>query len=179
MNRIEIKKGLFGRLSVGYDCPHCRAPLKSPLDDAGKSDQCPDCGTRLIVPGTQERDRIQAENEAAAQKRIEEKALAQQRDLRQRELLRLNSMSRPISESPPPVAVVVPSAPTPNDDAIHCPRCGSSQLASNKKGFGLGKAAAGAILLGPVGLLGGIIGGNKVRITCLKCGNVFEPGQGV
>jgi tellurium resistance protein TerD len=52
-------------------------------------------------------------------------------------------------------------------------------LAANKKGFGLGKAAAGGILLGPVGLLGGLIGGKKIYITCLKCGNVFEPGQGI
>lgn len=64
------------------------------------------------------------------------------------------------------------------DGAIHCPKCGSTQITANKKGFGLGKAAVGGLLLGPVGLLGGLIGGSKINITCLKCGNVFKAGEG-
>ena len=43
-------------------------------------------------------------------------------------------------------------------DEIKCPKCGSTQVAAGKKGFGLGKAALGAVALGPVGLLGGMIG---------------------
>ena len=62
-----------------------------------------------------------------------------------------------------------------NEDLISCPRCGSTQLTANKKGFGLGKAAAGGLLLGPVGLLGGFLGSNKVVITCLKCGHQWKP----
>lgn len=60
-------------------------------------------------------------------------------------------------------------------DSVCCPRCGSTQLTANKKGFGLGKAAAGGLLLGPVGLLGGFLGSNKVLITCLKCGHQWKP----
>lgn len=61
------------------------------------------------------------------------------------------------------------------EDSVCCPRCGSTQLTANKKGFGLGKAAAGGLLLGPVGLLGGFFGSNKVIITCLKCGHQWKP----
>lgn len=61
---------------------------------------------------------------------------------------------------------------------IVCPKCSSSQLFANKKGFSGKKAVAGAILTGGVGLLAGTIGSNKVKITCLSCGNVFNPGQG-
>ena len=61
------------------------------------------------------------------------------------------------------------------DEPVRCPRCGSAQLTANKKGFGLGKAAAGGLLLGPVGLLGGFIGSSKVKITCLKCGHTWKP----
>lgn len=67
---------------------------------------------------------------------------------------------------------------TQEESSIRCPKCKSIQLAANKKGFGLGKAAAGGLLLGPVGLLGGLLGSGKVKITCLKCGNVFRPGEG-
>jgi len=67
---------------------------------------------------------------------------------------------------------------TQEESSIQCPKCKSTQLTANKKGFGLGKAAAGGLLLGPVGLLGGLFGSGKVKITCLKCGNVFRPGEG-
>lgn len=62
-------------------------------------------------------------------------------------------------------------------DTIRCPRCRSTQVTANQKGFGVGKAAAGAILLGPVGLLAGGIGSKQVKITCLKCGHQWEPGK--
>ncbi|TYQ14669.1 UNVERIFIED_CONTAM: tellurium resistance protein TerD [Acetivibrio alkalicellulosi] len=62
-------------------------------------------------------------------------------------------------------------------DEIKCPKCGSNQITAGNKGFGLGKAAAGGILLGPVGLLGGLVGSKKVMITCLKCGSKWEAGK--
>jgi hypothetical protein len=68
--------------------------------------------------------------------------------------------------------------PSPTEEApITCPKCQSTQLTANKKGFGLGKAAIGVLALGPVGLLGGMIGGSKVKITCLKCGHSWKAGK--
>ncbi|MBZ4664472.1 MAG: hypothetical protein JG776_2190 [Caloramator sp.] len=64
-----------------------------------------------------------------------------------------------------------------NNIILKCPRCGSTQIAAGNKGFGLGKAAAGGLLLGPVGLLGGLIGSRKVIITCLMCGKKWEAGK--
>jgi hypothetical protein len=61
---------------------------------------------------------------------------------------------------------------------VTCPKCGSDQLSSNKKGFSGGKAVAGAVLTGGIGLLAGIIGSSKVVCTCLACGNQFKAGQG-
>ena len=60
---------------------------------------------------------------------------------------------------------------------LKCPRCKSTQLHAGQKGFGLGKAAAGGLLLGPVGLLGGMIGSKKVMVTCLKCGFKWQAGK--
>ncbi|WP_281171452.1 tellurite resistance TerB family protein [Peribacillus kribbensis] len=48
---------------------------------------------------------------------------------------------------------------------------------TGKKGFGLGKAAIGGLVLGPIGLLGGFIGGNKLKLTCVSCSFSWEPGQ--
>lgn len=61
---------------------------------------------------------------------------------------------------------------------IGCPKCGSTQLSANKKGFSGKNAVAGAVLTGGIGLLAGTIGSNKIKITCLSCGNQFRPGEG-
>lgn len=58
-----------------------------------------------------------------------------------------------------------------------CPRCGSTALSGNKKGYGVGKGLVGAALVGPVGLLAGGLGANKVMATCLSCGYKFKAGR--
>jgi DNA-directed RNA polymerase subunit M/transcription elongation factor TFIIS len=60
---------------------------------------------------------------------------------------------------------------------VHCAKCGSSQIMATKKGFGVGKAAVGAVLLGPVGLVGGMISSNQLLLSCMKCGNQWEPSK--
>ena len=63
------------------------------------------------------------------------------------------------------------------DEQIRCSKCASTQLTADNKGFGLGKAAVGGLLLGPVGLLGGLFGSRKTMITCLKCGYKWQAGK--
>ena len=55
-----------------------------------------------------------------------------------------------------------------------CVKCGSEQIVADKKGFGAGKAVVGGLLLGPIGLLGGCIGSNKMKVTCLNCGHSWD-----
>lgn len=62
-------------------------------------------------------------------------------------------------------------------DSIKCPKCGSIQITAGNKGFGLGKAAVGGAILGPVGLLGGLVGSKKIIVTCLGCGNKWGVGK--
>lgn len=52
----------------------------------------------------------------------------------------------------------------------HCPKCGSTSLSANKKGYGIGKGVVGAAVAGPIGLVAGNINAKKVWVTCLKCG---------
>ena len=63
------------------------------------------------------------------------------------------------------------------DGIVYCPKCYSTNITSNKKGFGVGKAAVGAIATGGIGLLAGGIGKNKIDITCLKCGHKWKAGK--
>ena len=45
------------------------------------------------------------------------------------------------------------------ENEIHCPKCGSTQITANKKGFSGKKAVVGALLTGgTLGLLAGTLG---------------------
>lgn len=56
-----------------------------------------------------------------------------------------------------------------------CPKCGSTSLSANKKGFGIGKAAVGMALTGGLfGAVAGNIGAKKVWVTCLNCGHRWK-----
>jgi len=76
------------------------------------------------------------------------------------------------------VSKTAPTCPHCGENApglhINCPKCSSMNISSGKKGFGLGGAAAGAILLGPVGLLGGMFGSKKTELACQACGHKWR-----
>ena len=63
------------------------------------------------------------------------------------------------------------------DGTVYCPKCYSTQVTANKKGFGVGKVVVGAIATGGIGLLAGGIGKNKIQVTCLKCGHQWKAGK--
>ncbi len=63
-------------------------------------------------------------------------------------------------------------------NTIKCPKCGCTQIHSDKKGFSTGKAVAGALVGGVlVGAAAGGIGKDKIILTCLKCGHQFKIGD--
>jgi hypothetical protein len=62
------------------------------------------------------------------------------------------------------------------DAGPRCPKCKSTSISANKAGFGLGKAVAGGVALGPAGLLAGFFGSRKVYVTCLSCGHSWKAG---
>jgi len=96
----------------------------------------------------------------------------------------------PISQGAMPLAVAPPlQARQSNSSAVPsvhiltenanqpaCPKCRSTKTTFSKQGFGVGKAAIGAVLTGGIGLLAGGIGANKIRLTCLECGNTWSKG---
>lgn len=68
---------------------------------------------------------------------------------------------------------------------IRCPKCGSTSISGNKKGYGVVKGGLGAMALGAmtagvgtiVGLGAGNIGAKKVICTCMNCGHKFKAGK--
>lgn len=68
---------------------------------------------------------------------------------------------------------------------IKCPKCGSTSISSNNKGYGVVKGGLGALALGNmtgglgavVGLGAGNIGRKKVICTCMNCGHKFKAGK--
>jgi hypothetical protein len=63
----SVKKSWLGGYKISYNCPNCSTALKSPLDDAGKTDSCPACNAQLVVPGKDARERIRSEERRAAE----------------------------------------------------------------------------------------------------------------
>lgn len=63
------------------------------------------------------------------------------------------------------------------EQKVRCPYCGSTEITAQKKGFSAGKAVAGGLLAGPVGLAAGGIGSGKVKCTCLRCGRTWNAGE--
>lgn len=59
-----------------------------------------------------------------------------------------------------------------------CPKCRSrgtmDMISERKGGFSGGKAVTGAIILGPIGLVGGALGKKKRQYQCTKCGYIVE-----
>lgn len=77
------------------------------------------------------------------------------------------------------------------NNMLRCPRCGSTSISSNKKGYGVVKGGLGAITAiglapftggaslaaGAIGAGAGNIGANKVICTCMNCGYKFKAGK--
>lgn len=66
-----------------------------------------------------------------------------------------------------------------SDEQIRCPKCHSSQIHVDKRGFKTGRAIAGGMVTGNilVAAAAGGIGMNDIELTCLKCGHKFKPGE--
>ena len=60
---------------------------------------------------------------------------------------------------------------------VYCPKCLSTEVTAQKKGFGFVRGALGAAVGLDVGMIAGGIGSKKIVLTCLKCGYQWKPGK--
>lgn len=80
-----------------------------------------------------------------------------------------------IMTSNPTVSTVTQSSTI--DNVARCPKCGSTSITANKKGFSLAKGALGVATVGAYGAIAAGHGKNKVICTCLNCGKQWKPGK--
>ncbi len=60
---------------------------------------------------------------------------------------------------------------------VYCPKCLSTEVTAQKKGFGFVRGALGVAVGVDVGMIAGGIGSKKIVLTCLKCGYQWKPGK--
>ena len=56
---------------------------------------------------------------------------------------------------------------------VRCPECGSSKYEVFENGFSIGKAALGAVIAGPIGVVAGFSGSTERYRRCTSCGCRF------
>ncbi len=61
---------------------------------------------------------------------------------------------------------------------LECPKCGSQNFTTGRKKFGAGKAVVGTLVLGPIGLVGGLINRGKLELKCQSCNHKWKPKKG-
>lgn len=49
--KFEISHSVTGAPIVRFDCPHCDLKLRAGVEEVGKEDSCPECGTKFVTPG--------------------------------------------------------------------------------------------------------------------------------
>ena len=63
------------------------------------------------------------------------------------------------------------------DGTVYCPKCYSTNITAQKRGFKFGRALVGGVLTLGVGVMAGAVGKNKIEVTCLNCGHTWKAGK--
>lgn len=129
-------------------CPHCGVEICYARRDCGTVGLCPACSGEFSYPAHENCTSLANTSAEAAAVPIDVEVVS------------------PVTEPEEPV-----------EDMLRCPQCGSTHLHSDRQGASLGKAVAGSLLVGPIGLVAALHGANRIRLTCLKCGHNFQPGR--
>ena len=87
---------------------------------------------------------------------------------------------KPVASTPAPQPAqpvyVQPTHQGPLTAGVNCcPKCYSTQIIREKRGFSWGLAILGFFLFPVFGLLLGLCGKNKFRAHCTKCGHRWKP----
>lgn len=98
----------------------------------------------------------------------------QEKEERKAEMARLRNAGRTVNPLEKPSYTMEPQY---DNNVARCPKCGSTSLTANKKGFSATKGVIGLAVSPLAGAIAGSAGRNKVMCTCLKCGHQWKAGK--
>jgi ribosomal protein L37E len=64
---------------------------------------------------------------------------------------------------------------TDNNNYTKCPKCGSLNFTIKKNGISISQAIGASLVFGPLGLLHGLTGKDKIIFVCNVCGKQWDP----
>lgn len=140
-------------------CTKCGARI------ANDSKFCTSCGTKINYTVQSANQNVMTKEQFEMQIQMQQLKMQQQQMNMQAEQLRMQQEQF--------------------NSMLRCPKCGSTSISGNKKGFGVVKGGLGALALGAAtgglgavaGLGAGNIGRKKVICTCMNCGYRFKAGK--
>jgi ferredoxin-like protein FixX len=137
-----------------------------------------DCQLKAYSRHISLEESIKMEEELTKKQKELEKEIIRQKKLKDKEELKAawNDVKTTINECPLKNKSVKDGNIV-NDHVARCPKCGSTSIAANKKGFSLAKGALGVATVGAYGVVAAGHGKNKVLVTCLNCGKQWKPGK--
>lgn len=118
-------------------------------------------------------------NEIKEEKELEKARKKEERELirEERELIREERRRRIMASNSEASTTTRVTNINVDDNVARCPKCGSTSITANKKGFSLAKGAAGVVAVGALGAVAAGHGKNKVIVTCLNCGKQWKAGK--
>jgi len=137
-----------------------------------------DCQLKAYSNNISLEESMKIEKELFKEQKEYEKEITREKTLKEREELKesWNTVKTTFNECPLK-NISVKKMDEGDDNVARCPKCGSTSITANKKGFSLAKGALGVATVGAYGAIAAGHGKNKVIVTCLKCGHQWKPGK--
>ena len=121
---------------------------------------------------------IKIKKELVNEQKELEKEIVRQRKLKDKEELKASWEDVKTTWNQCPLKDILEKKPNDIEDNVACcPKCGSTSLTANKKGFSVTKGVIGLAVSPLAGAVVGSTGKNKVIVTCLKCGHQWKAGK--
>ncbi len=160
------------------NCPNCDVSLNLPDAAAGKKVRCTKCNTPFIapagpLPSATMKPPVTAKPSPPSTPTQSAPATLASKATSVREHASETAVDQ-MASTPTPIVAAPVAAP----GNVRCPKCGSTQVTANQRGFSHGKACLSWCLgLGILSIFCGGMGKNKILITCLSCGHQWKAGK--
>lgn len=163
-------------------CPNCG-------NECGNANFCPNCGTNLkgaVITASTVEDKLDERTEMIRRyEKYMPNRLAAIKALRTDTGMGLAEAKQVIDELfdgesatyQPVMSKAQKKAELKKSGQVYCPKCLSTSVSANQKGFGLVRGALGAMVGLDVGMIAGSVGSKKIICTCLKCGYQWKAGK--